>query len=74
MIEFENENERDAWAALTTDQFFAAMIAEGYTALRCHQLITHAMIRFQRRARVQDRRNALRVVDAVKPGDGAAQS
>ena len=64
MTKFENENERDAWAALTTEEYFLAMTEEGYTALQCHRLITRAMLRFRHAAAVQARREALRVVNA----------
>jgi hypothetical protein len=47
-----------------------AMLAEGYTPDRCHWLVTCAMLAFRQMAAVRDRRNALRVVDAVPPGDG----
>jgi hypothetical protein len=64
------ESERALFAAI--EEFLAA---EGCkAALRAHQLVTYATVSFQRGARVQARRDALRVVGAVKPGDGAVQS
>jgi hypothetical protein len=72
-MKFENENDRELWAAHTTEEYFLAMIEEGFTALHCHRLITHAWLRCRHAAAIQNRRNALRVVDAVPPGDGAAQ-
>ena len=80
MIKFENENERELWGEHMTEKFFVAMMAEGFTSLDCHRLVTHAWVRFQHRAAVQAKREALRVVGAVPPGaeraprDGAAQS
>jgi hypothetical protein len=46
-----------------------AMLAEGYTPARLHWLITCAMLACRQMAAVQARRNGLRVVGAVKPGD-----
>ncbi len=46
-----------------------AMMAQGYTSARCGWLVTCAWLAFQDVAKVQARRNALRVVDAVPPGD-----
>ena len=64
------ENERELFAAI--EEFLAA---EGYTkeqaAARCHELITDSLISFRRMAAVQARRDALRVVGAVQPGNGA---
>jgi hypothetical protein len=71
MIEFANQNERDAWAAVTTEQYFLAMVEEGYDVLQCGWLITCAMMRFEHAAKIQARRGALRVVGAEAPGDGA---
>jgi hypothetical protein len=68
MIEFENENDRELWGGHTTEKYFLAMMAEGFTAPQCHWLITCAMLRFQHRAEVQARREALCAVDAVPPG------
>jgi len=51
-----------------------AMLSAGYTKARLDWVLTCAWLSFRRDAKVQDRRNGLRVVDAVKPGDGAAQS
>jgi hypothetical protein len=45
------------------------MLAEGYTPDRCRWLVTCAMLAFRQMEAVQDRRNGLRVVDAVPPGD-----
>lgn len=68
--------EREFGAAI--EEFLAGMIAEGHTkeqaAARCHEAVTNTLIRFRRSAAVQARREALRVVDAVQPGDGAVQS
>jgi hypothetical protein len=68
MIEFKNENDRELWAAHMTEDYFLAMIEEGFDALQCHSLITHAWLRFQHAAKIQARRDGLRVVDAVPPG------
>jgi hypothetical protein len=46
-----------------------AMIADGYEPARCHWLVTCAMLAFRDVAKVQARRDALRIVDAVPPGD-----
>jgi DNA-binding MarR family transcriptional regulator len=46
-----------------------AMLADGYEPARCHWLVTCAMIAFRQMAAVQAKRNALRVVDDVPPGD-----
>jgi hypothetical protein len=46
-----------------------AMLADGYEPARCHWLVTCAMLAFRQSAAVQARRDALRVVDAVPPGD-----
>jgi hypothetical protein len=46
------------------------MLAAGYTPDRCRWMVTCAMLAFRQSATVQARRDALRVVDAVKPGDG----
>jgi hypothetical protein len=45
-----------------------AMLADGYEPARCHWLVTCAMLAFRQMAAVQDRRDGLRVVDAVPPG------
>jgi hypothetical protein len=67
MMEFE----RAPFAAI--EQFFVAMSANGYTekeaASRCREMVTDAVISFRREARVKARREGLRVVDAVPPGD-----
>jgi hypothetical protein len=47
-----------------------AMLAEGYSPKRCHWLVTCAMVAFRQMEAVQARRDGLRVVDAVPPGDG----
>lgn len=60
-----DENEIEFAAAAT------AMMEQGYTAARCSWLVTCALIGFRQTAAVQARRSALRVVGAVKPGDGA---
>jgi hypothetical protein len=67
-------SEHETRLAAAIEEFFAAMIAEGYTkeqaALRAHQLVTYALVSFQREARVQARRKALHIiVGAVKPGE-----
>jgi DNA-binding MarR family transcriptional regulator len=46
-----------------------AMLAAGYTPDRCQWLVTCAMLAFRPMAAVQARRNALRVVGDVPPGD-----
>ena len=46
-----------------------AMLAAGYTPDRCRWMVTCAMLAFRQSAAVQVRRDALRVVDAVPPGD-----
>jgi hypothetical protein len=46
-----------------------AMMEQGHTPARCHWLVTCATLAFQQSAAVQARRDALRVVGAVKPGD-----
>jgi hypothetical protein len=51
-----------------------AMMEAGYTPARCGWLVTCASLSFRQTAAVQARRDALRVVGAVKPGDGAMQS
>jgi DNA-binding MarR family transcriptional regulator len=48
-----------------------AMMKAGYTPDRCRWMVTCAMLAFRQMAAVQARRNALRVVGAVPPGDGA---
>jgi hypothetical protein len=37
---------------------------------RCHWLVTCGMVAFQQEARVKAKRDALRIVDDVQPGDG----
>jgi hypothetical protein len=44
-----------------------AMLAAGYTPERCRWMVTCALLAFQQTAKVQARRDALRVVDAVPP-------
>jgi hypothetical protein len=46
-----------------------AMLVAGYTPAQCHWLVTCAMLAFRQMATAQTRRNALRIVDDVKPGD-----
>jgi hypothetical protein len=46
-----------------------AMLDLGYTKARLGWLVTCAWLSCRRDAKVQVRRDALRVVDAVKPGD-----
>ena len=62
MIEFE----REPFAAI--EQYIVAMVANGYTekeaAARCREMVTDALISFRRRARVQDRRAALHIVQS----------
>jgi hypothetical protein len=59
--------ETDAYEFDETEIEFAhavmAMMAQGYTANRCRWLVTCAMLAFQEMEAVQDRRNALHVVD-----------
>jgi hypothetical protein len=60
------ENERELFAAIA--QF---LIAEGDTkhaALRARELVLYAQVSLERGARVQARREALRIVDAAQPG------
>jgi hypothetical protein len=60
MIEFDEREIEFGRAAV-------AMMVEGYTADRCRWLVTCAMLAFRDVEKVQARRNALRVVDAVPP-------
>jgi hypothetical protein len=46
-----------------------AMMVQGYTSDRCQWLVTCAMLAFRQMAAVQARRDVLRVVDDVPPGD-----
>ena len=46
-----------------------AMLAEGYTPARLGWILTCAWLAFRHDAKVKDRREGLRVVDAVKPDD-----
>jgi hypothetical protein len=68
MIKFENENDRELWAAHMTEHYFLIMIGEGFDPLQCHRHITGAWLRYQHAAAIEARRNALRVVDDVPPG------
>jgi hypothetical protein len=60
------EFERAPFVAI--EQFLVVMTAHGYTereaASRCREMVTDALISFRRKARVQDRRKALRVVQS----------
>jgi hypothetical protein len=69
-LNFENENERELWAAHMTEEYFLAMIEEGFGALQCNRVITAAWLRYRHAAKVQSRREALRVVGDVRLGDG----
>ena len=61
------EFEREPFAAI--EQFFVVMVAHGYTekeaAVRCREMVSDAVIGFRREAKVQARRDALRVVGDV---------
>jgi hypothetical protein len=46
-----------------------AMMVQGYAPARLHWLVTCAMLAFRQMSTVQSRRDALRVVDTVPPGD-----
>jgi hypothetical protein len=67
MIEFDEREIEFGRAAI-------AMMEAGYTPARRHWLVTCATLSFQHSAAVQAKREALRVVGAVPPGDGAVQS
>jgi hypothetical protein len=69
----ENENEFDEHE-IEFGRAAVAMMKAGYTSARCGWLVTCAWLAFQDVAKVQARRNALRVVGAVQPDDGAVQS
>jgi hypothetical protein len=71
MTEFESENDRDAWASLTTEKYFYTMMDKGFTASQCHRLLTDALLRSERAAKIHARRAALRIVGDGAPGDGA---
>jgi hypothetical protein len=51
-----------------------AMMEQGYTPARCRWLVTCALLNFQHAAKIQARREALRIVGDVPPGDGAVKA
>jgi DNA-binding PadR family transcriptional regulator len=63
-----NENEFDEHE-IEFGRAAVAMMKAGYTPDRCHWLVTCAMLAFRQMAAVQDRRDTLRVVGDVPPGD-----
>jgi hypothetical protein len=64
----EIENDRELFAAI--ERYLAAEKGCTKAALRARELVMYAQVNLERTARVQARRDAMRVVDDMPPGDG----